>query len=278
MEAFVEWSPSDAATMIARPGAHDDKYSRGVLGVMTGSEQYPGAAVLGVDSALRTGVGMVRYRGPERATNLVLQRHPEAVTAEGRVQAWLLGSGMGEPDDDMRRMLLDALSEKVPTVVDAGALGLLGHASGPVVATPHARELGRLLGVEPDEISADPARWCAVAAERLGAVVLLKGSRTHVAGPRGTRLACAEATPWLATAGTGDALGGILGALLATHSAGLAGGGEEAERMLVRLAATASLVHSLAALRASGGAPFTVLELNAAIPQTVAGLLSGIAE
>src|SRR5688500_5470355 len=78
---------------IAVPLEGDDKYSRGVLGVMTGSAQYPGAAVLGVEAALRTGVGMVRYVGPEPAKQLVLARRPEAVSGMGRVQAWLVGSG-----------------------------------------------------------------------------------------------------------------------------------------------------------------------------------------
>ncbi|MEO7147006.1 MAG: NAD(P)H-hydrate dehydratase, partial [Terrimesophilobacter sp.] len=80
--------------MLAAPREDDDKYSRGVLGIMTGSSEFPGAAVVGVDAALHTGVGMVRYLGPEVPTNLVLTRRPEAVTADGKVQAWLLGSGM----------------------------------------------------------------------------------------------------------------------------------------------------------------------------------------
>src|SRR3954454_6533537 len=91
------FGPPDAAAWIAVPGPSDDKYSRGVLGVVTGSARYPGAAVLGVDAALHTGVGMVRYLGAGRPTRLVLGRRPEAVTADGRVQAWLLGSGQ-EPD------------------------------------------------------------------------------------------------------------------------------------------------------------------------------------
>jgi NAD(P)H-hydrate repair Nnr-like enzyme with NAD(P)H-hydrate dehydratase domain len=85
------WGASDAARFIAAPDRDDDKYSRGVLGVITGSVHYPGASVLGVEAALRTGLGMVRYLGPERAQELVLQRRPEVVTAEGRVQAWLIG-------------------------------------------------------------------------------------------------------------------------------------------------------------------------------------------
>ena len=94
MTDFVPFTDEDAAAWIAVPGPADDKYSRGVLGVVTGSTRYPGAAVLSVEAALHTGVGMLRYRGPERAAELVLARRPEAVTADGRVQAWLLGSGI----------------------------------------------------------------------------------------------------------------------------------------------------------------------------------------
>ena len=63
MSTFTHWTPSDAARFIAVPASDDDKYSRGVLGVVTGSAAYPGAAVLGVEAALHTGVGMVRYLG-----------------------------------------------------------------------------------------------------------------------------------------------------------------------------------------------------------------------
>src|SRR6188768_2589134 len=88
------WTPADARDWIAVPDADSDKYARGVLGVVTGSDRYPGAAVIGVEAAIRTGVGMVRYLGADRPANLVLQRRPEIVTAEGRVKAWLIGSGM----------------------------------------------------------------------------------------------------------------------------------------------------------------------------------------
>ena len=87
------WTTADATAHLRRPTASDDKYSRGVVGVRTGSDRYPGAAVLGVEAAHRTGAGMVRYIGPARAEDLVLARRPETVTGAGRVQAWLVGSG-----------------------------------------------------------------------------------------------------------------------------------------------------------------------------------------
>src|SRR5690554_6923235 len=103
MTGYRQWTPAETAELIAVPGVNADKYSRGVLGVVTGSGTYPGAAVLGVEAAIRTGVGMVRYLGT--AGQLVLQRRPEAVTALGQVQAWLLGSGV--PADDRDRETTD---------------------------------------------------------------------------------------------------------------------------------------------------------------------------
>jgi len=268
---YTEWTPADAAAWIAVPTASDDKYSRGVLGVVTGSDRYPGAAVLGVEAALHTGVGMLRYLGPERAADHVLRRRPEVVTADGRVQAWLLGSGMdaAERSAGTGERLRGALAQGLPTVLDAGALDLVGEASGPVVITPHAGELARLLEVERATVEGDPDGWAARAAERFGATVLLKGAGTRIADAGGTRLAVGSGVGWTATAGAGDALGGILGALAATNAAAVAAPGG-----LARVAATASVLHGLAAAAASGGGPFTVLELSARLPAAVVEVLS----
>jgi len=257
-----------ADALVKVPTEHDDKYSRGVLGLITGSDQYPGAAVLGVEAALRTGVGMVRYLGPRRASDLVLARRPEAVAGPGRVQAWLIGSGtdhaaFANPDAD------EAMAQGLPVILDGGALELHTQRTGPLVITPHYRELARVLAVPADDIASDPAQWSAKAAEMLRVTVLLKGHTTYVAGP-GIQLSVQSAPTWLATAGAGDALAGILGALVATHADEI----QTDERMLARLAATASLIHGRAADRASQGGPFTILELCEAIPATVASLLS----
>jgi ADP-dependent NAD(P)H-hydrate dehydratase / NAD(P)H-hydrate epimerase len=267
MGSYAQWSERDAAAHIAVPGASDDKYSRGVLGVITGSDQYPGAAVLGVEAALHTGVGMVRYLGPRRASDLVLARRPETVTSAGRVQAWLIGSGTdhAQYSDDRAD---EAMAQGLPTVLDGGALGLHSAARGPLVLTPHYRELARVLGVEVAEIAADPARWAQSASDSLGATVLLKGHSTFVAGA-GLALEARSATSWLATAGAGDVLGGVLGALVATHSAAI---GDDPS-LLPRLAATAAVIHGLAAQRASGGGPATMLGVAEAIAPTIAQLL-----
>ena len=277
---WLEWDDARARERIAVPRADDDKYRRGVLGVRTGSDEYPGAAVLGVEAALRTGVGMVRYLGPRRASDLVLQRRPEAVTAPGQVQAWLLGSGQDAAARDRvtEAALLGALAEGLPTVCDAGALDLVGRATGPVVITPHYRELARLLtglrspqgeSVAGSEVAAAPGEWAVRAATGLGVTVLLKGSVTWIAAPDGTRLTVSKAPSWLATAGSGDVLGGILGALLATHSRAI----QTDAAAPAHLAATAALVHARAAARASNGGPITALDIAGAVPATIADLL-----
>ena len=267
-----EFTPEQAAGSVAVPGPSDDKYSRGVLGVVTGSARFPGAAVLGVEAAMHTGVGMLRYLGADRAAEFVLHRRPEVVTAEGRVQAWLIGSGMdaGTRTSWETGQLLYALESKLPVVVDAGALDLLKHATGPVLITPHFGELARMLGAGKSDIAADPVSWAARAADRLGATVLLKGSNTVIARPGGARYSVRSSAAWTATAGAGDALGGILGALLATHSDDI----EADVETMATLAATGAVLHRLAAERASAGGPFTVLDLAYALPGVVAELLA----
>ena len=271
MSTFADWTADDARRYIAVPGPSDDKYSRGVLGVVTGSAEYPGAAVLGVDAALHTGVGMLRYLGPQRASDFVLQRRPETVTAPGRVQAWLLGSGMDAAtrDPETAGRLEVAVGQGLPSVLDAGALDLVRRAVGPVIITPHFGELARVIDASREQIAANPAAWAVRAAEELGVTVLLKGNSTYVASPEGTRIIARSAPAWLATAGAGDALGGILGALVATHSESIA----RDPAALAQLAATASVIHGLAATRAGNGGPFTILDLIAAVPSVMSQLL-----
>jgi NAD(P)H-hydrate repair Nnr-like enzyme with NAD(P)H-hydrate dehydratase domain len=271
---FRQWTPEASAAHIAAPVDGDDKYSRGVLGVITGSARYPGAAVLGVEAAIRTGVGMVRYLGA--AGELVLQRRPEAVTSPGRVQAWLLGSGLDASDRDpaTTAKLVDALGQGLPTVIDSGALDLIGRATGPTVITPHFRELAGVLSADAREIEADPDHWCALAAEQLGVTVLLKGTYTRIADDNGTRLLTGPATGWLASAGTGDVLGGVLGALLATHSDALHGDAAHSDAALLpRLAASAAVIHAKAGEIASAGGPLAALDVAAALPRVIAQLL-----
>lgn len=271
-----EFRRADAVRWIAVPHAGDDKYSRGVLGVITGSDRFPGAAVMGVEAAARTGVGMIRYLGPKRAADLVLSRRPEVVTTDGRVQAWLLGSGMPpERDTALAARLATVLREGLPVVLDAGALDLAAAASGPVLLTPHHGEAVTALaaqGIRTDRatVAEEPERWARVLAESTGTTVLLKGSVTHIADPSGTRFAVQAGPAWVATAGAGDVLGGVLGALLATHERELA----DDPGALAALAAAGAWIHGEAGREASRGGPIAALDIAEALPRTIARLLA----
>jgi NAD(P)H-hydrate repair Nnr-like enzyme with NAD(P)H-hydrate dehydratase domain len=273
MNDFVTVRPADAAAWITVPTGDTSKYRRGVLGVATGSAAYPGAAVMGVDAAVHTGLGMVRYVGPDRAADFVLARRPEIVAGVGRVQAWLVGSGISvssldELDPTTRDGFAHASDDGVPVVVDAGAIPLVDL--GPLaVLTPHAGEAASLLGVSRDEVEGDPQGAALRAAEQTGSVVLLKGADTHVVTPDGgVRLVASAATPWLAAAGAGDVLGGVLGALIAAR----AGTSEVGPEDLAHLAAAAAVVHGVAARRASRGGPFPMTALVGQLPGVVRDL------
>ena len=253
----------DVSRLLPRPDRESDKYRRGVVGVAAGSEQYPGAAVLCVGGALRGGAGMVRYVGSPEPTRLVRASWPEAVVGEGRVQAWTVGSGGG---GDAAQRLARAAEDGVALVVDADALSALdGQVDrGSMLLTPHAGELARLVGAGRAEVEARRLHHATSAARALGAVVLLKGSTTVVATPDGRVRVNPTGTPALATAGSGDVLAGLCGALLAggldPFDAGSAG----------------AWLHGLAArLAATGGRPLRASDVVEALPQAVAALAGG---
>lgn len=270
------WTVADAAGVLRRPTATDDKYSRGVLGVRTGSDAYPGAAVLGVEAAWRTGLGMVRYLGPERPAELVLARRPETVAADGRVQAWLIGSGTDaatRPPAESEA-LRGLLSDTDPVVVDAGALDLAAEGTAPRILTPHEREHARLrraLGLAPRH--GDRVAETRETAAATGAVVLLKGAVTIIAAPDGTAIEVQAGTPWLATAGTGDVLAGVIAALVAAASVERPADAAS----LARLAASGAWLHGRAGALASdvrGGGPVTALDVAEALPRAVGEALA----
>ena len=275
MGQYRIWTADDAQHCISTPAVTDDKYTRGVLGVISGSRQYPGAAVLTCEGAMQTGVGMVRYFGPQRARMLVLHRRPEIVTQSGQVQSWLIGSGIDRSKLSRRRtnFIKSAISQQIPIILDAGAISFASNTQTPTLITPHFRELASLListgnKVTVDEISKDPIKWAQIAANEFNVTVLLKGNQSIVAASE-VIIQLPPATPWLATAGTGDVLSGILGALVATQSARVLSN----PSFLAELAATGSLIHSEAASLASQGGPLTALQITIAIPQIVAKLL-----
>lgn len=270
---------ADLARLLRAPGGADHKYTRGVVGAWAGSLAYPGAAVLTCSAAVRAGAGMVRLTAPRRVTDLVLARRPEVVPAPGRAQALVLGPGTDPADApravELRRALDAAVRDFLPAVIDAGALGLLpaamadGARPGAVhVLTPHAGEAAALLtalgaartraGVE-----AAPAGAARALAEATGATVLLKATPTLVVGPGPAPALSVDPGPgWLATAGSGDVLAGILGALLAARGARREGGGPPAEPAdpsepsePALTAALAVRLHALAGELAAGAGP-----------------------
>jgi len=236
-------------------GRESDKYRRGVVGVSAGSEQYTGAAVLCVGGAVRGGAGMVRYVGDDAPTGLVRRRWPEVVVGEGRVQAWTVGSGGGE---GAAERLATALKDDVPVLVDADALSAFAdrpRQGATALLTPHAGELARLLGVERDVVEARRLEHARRAAVELDAVVLLKGSTTVVATPDGRVRVNPTGTSALATAGTGDVLAGLCGALLAGGLDPLDAG------------SVGAWLHGLAGrLAADGGAPISAYDVLDALP------------
>ncbi|WP_067861405.1 NAD(P)H-hydrate dehydratase [Nocardia shimofusensis] len=264
-------SPAEVGARWPVPAATDDKYTQGVTGICAGSATYPGAAVLSVGGAVAATSGMVRYAGSASAQ--VLARFPETIATgdiatTGRVQSWVFGPGAGV-DAAARRRLVEILATEVPVVIDADGLSLLAREpellrgrTAPTVLTPHAGEFARLTGHEPG-----PDRVAAVRdlAERWGVTVLLKGRATLVAHP-GQRVLVNEAGgSWAATAGAGDVLSGIIGALLSA-------GHDPAEA-----AASAARAHALAAALAAhdhgpAGAPISASPLLAHVPAAIANL------
>ena len=298
----------DIAALLPRPTGESDKYRRGVLGLLAGSDRFTGAALLATGGAVHGGAGMVRLVTFRGAAAAVRQVHPEVVITEltggtrtrsessalnpgdppaaaggdlfpdavGRVQAWAAGSGMGT-DDAATQRLAAVLATSLPVLVDADGLTVLSRhpdllpRPAPTLITPHAGELGRLLGADPADIEAKRLEYARRAATMLGVCVLLKGSTTVVAPPDGLEpvLVNTTGTPWLATAGTGDVLAGLAGALMAQ---GL---------LPPQAAVAAAYLHGLAARSAAAGgdagwpgrpgpcagAPIGAADVAAAVPQ-----------
>ena len=251
----------DVAALLPTPGGSDDKYTRGVVGLVSGSAAYPGAGVLSTGSAISGGAGMVRYAGT--AADAIRAAYPEVVVQEGarpsslRVQSWVAGPGMGT-DDAARDLLADVLSTDAPVLVDADGITVLGEhpellrgRGAATVLTPHDREFARIA----DGPSADRLGSARAAAAALGATVLLKGDCTIVAAPDGRAWVNPTGTPWLGTAGSGDVLSGLIGSLLAS---GL-------EPPLA--AAVGAYVHGVAGqLAATDGPPSSIDVLHAVRP------------
>ncbi|GHD51340.1 bifunctional NAD(P)H-hydrate repair enzyme [Streptomyces mirabilis] len=252
---------ADVAARLPVPGAESDKYRRGVVGIAAGSARYPGAAVLAVSGALRGGAGAVRYVGP--AADAVISRFPETLVSDqgparaGRVQAWVVGPGVG----DDASAVAQVLGADVPVLVDADGLRLADRSAvrartAPTLMTPHAGEAAALLGVSRESVEAARLASARELALRYGATVLLKGSTTLVADPGGGAVRVnPTGTAWLATAGSGDVLSGLAGSLLAAGLSALDAG------------SVGAYLHGLAGRLAADGAPLGAHDVAAAIPE-----------
>lgn len=273
------WVARDTKKSIVIPSDLDNKYSRGVLGVITGSAKFPGAAVLSSGAASATGLGMIRFHSSSGLAHLVLHRNPEVVVQPGPVTAWIAGSGIeAKKYSDFttwqrHRWFSLIAQQSVPTILDAGALHLAGKLDQPTVITPHAGELSRLFRtrgftVDAEAIEGDPKKWARRASEEFNVTVLLKGSKTVVAHGKDL-IELPASTPWLATAGTGDVLAGILGALIATNYIEILNDNDH----LAHLAASAAFIHNSAALLASRGSPITASQVIDYIPAAIGKIL-----
>ena len=232
---------ADVAALLPRPGLVASKYTRGVLGITAGSDTYPGAAVLCTGGARAGGAGYLRFAGTARPVELVRQRFPDVVATEvepgdgagvlaaGRVQAWVVGPGLGT-DDAAADVVRAILRAKVPVLVDADGLTIVARhpewlheraeRGDLTLLTPHEGEFARLVGGDPDDVkknlAADRLGSTRRAAAKLRATVLLKGSTTLVVDPDGSARVNGTGTGWLGSAGSGDVLSGLAGALLAS--------------------------------------------------------------
>ena len=280
------------ARYLLKPRADSHKYSRGVVRIIAGSQRFPGAGLLCVAGASHSGVGMIRLNAPERVENLVLAAHPQIVpdgpVLTGTCDALVLGPGLDAQKADWEAAA--QLLENTPAVIDAsalepvcalvkeGKLRLRAHH----ILTPHDGELARCLnlfaGTNTDKTAGEIARKLADKADKplgkfaaetspalqrriqgaqqlaalTGACVLAKGNRTVVVDAEAQVYLLPAATPWLATAGSGDVLAGLMGGLLALNvraGAG-SGGGVDAQGRGATVASTAALAPEIAQLAA----------------------------
>lgn len=271
--------PADVAALLPRATRPADKYTRGVVGIAAGSDSYTGAAVLATTAAVRAGAGMVRFAGVANAAQQVRAARPEVVVSTvtagdgagtvgaGRVQAWVLGPGLGTGEQG-HAVVAAVLGTDVPVLVDADALtvcaqdpALLRDRRAPTLLTPHDREFARFAELGPDRVGAARAL-----ARDLGVIVLLKGDATIVAGPDGRVRVNRTGSVVLATAGTGDVLSGGCGTLLAAGLDPLDAGsvGAYLHGRAGQLAAAGATTH---ALEVADRWPAAVRELPATMPR-----------
>jgi len=272
------WANRPGSWRLPRPAPDGHKYARGHATVLGGAEM-TGAARLAAEAARRAGAGLVSIAAPWGGAAVYRTGAPGTIVAEAplehlladeRRHVWVCGPGLGV--EAAREALPRLLGAPRAVVVDADSFtAFAGHPdafAGAAVLTPHAGEFTRVFGPP----GADRLEAVRAAAARTGAVVVLKGADTTIAAPDGRAAVNANAPPWLATAGSGDVLAGLVGGLLAqgldpwdAARAGVFAHGEAGRRAGPGLIAEDLLGHlqaTLARLAGEGGsrAPDLALE------------------
>lgn len=304
-EQIPLFDPQSAREFLFAPSADEDKYRRGVVGVVAGSDTYPGAGLLTTFAASNTGVGMVRLNSTRRVEDLVLHYAPGVVTVGGRIQSGVIGPGCtNERYDDCHELAQFCIDSKLPLVIDAGALDLVrslvdyadahSRSLSRTILTPHHGEAARLLThfghpLSRADVDADPATSAKELASLTGAIILLKSSTTlcsylhHDQGNRTQEIfSIPQETPWAGVAGSGDVLAGTVAGIAAGFQARAErrqGNPSISEAECASLASLGAWVHAQAALRASVGSegktrPIQAIDIARALPEIIGGLCS----
>ncbi len=304
-EQIPLFDPQSARKFLFAPSADEDKYRRGVVGVVAGSDAYPGAGLLATLAASNTGVGMVRLNSTRRVEDLVLHYAPGVVTVGGRIQSGVIGPGCtNERYEDCRELAQFCIDSKLPLVIDAGALDLVkglrdyadahSRSLSRTILTPHHGEAARLLTqfghqLSRADVDADPATSAKELASLTGAIILLKSSTTlcsylhHDQGNRTQEIfSIPQETPWAGVAGSGDVLAGTVAGITAGFQARAErrqGNTSISEAECASLASLGAWVHAQAAFRASVGSeghahPIQAIDIARALPEIIGGLCS----
>ena len=304
-EQIPLFNPQSAREFLFAPSADEDKYRRGVVGVVAGSDTYPGAGLLTTFAASNTGVGMVRLNSTRRVEDLVLHYAPGVVTVGGRIQSGVIGPGCtNERYDDCRELAQFCIDSKLPLVIDAGALDLVrslvdyadahSRCLSRAILTPHHGEAARLLTqfghqLSRADVDADPATSAKELASLTGAIILLKSATTlcsylhHDQGSRTQEIfSIPQETPWAGVAGSGDVLAGTVAGIAAGFQARAErrqGNPSISEAECATLASLGAWVHAQAAFLASVGSeghahPIQAIDIARALPEIIGGLCS----
>lgn len=304
-EQILLFNPQSAREFLFVPSADEDKYRRGVVGVVAGSDAYPGAGLLAAFAASNTGVGMVRLNSTRRVEDLVLHYAPGVVTVGGRIQSGVIGPGCtNERYDDCRELAQFCIDSTLPLLIDAGALDLVrslidyadtrSRSLSRTILTPHHGEAARLLTQlgsprSRADVYADPAASAKELASLTGAIILLKSATTvcsylkHDQGSRTQEIVLIpQETPWAGVAGSGDVLAGTVAGIAAGFQARAErrrGNPSISEAECATLASLGAWVHAQAALRASVGSegearPIQAIDIARALPEIIGELCS----